>query len=643
MPLARLARETDVGLRTLERWHARYRADGYAGLETASRGDAGSRRLPPDLVDLIEGLALSKPRPAIATIHRKVTGICAARRWPVPSYSVVWDIVRTLDPGMVTLALEGAASYRDKHELVLRRQAELPNAMWQSDHTMLDILVVGTDGKPARPWLTTILDDCSRAVCGYTVFLGAPSAMNTALALRQAIWHKTDPAWPMCGLPDVLYVDHGSDFTSDQLSHTAVDLHIRLIHSTVARPQGRGKIERFFGTINTELLATLPGHITEGHPWPTPKLSLAALDSALEAFVATYNDRTHSELGTSPRSAWIADGWLPRMPESLEDLDRLLLTVAKTRVVRRDGIRFQGLRYVSPTLAGYVGRSVVIRYDPRDITEIRVFDHDEFVCKAVNQEHHDQAVRRRHTIGLCFGSAGVGKTLSARRYAHYEKAHDLLTYWGPRSDNDAKIYAALNRSRTVLYTPSVLTTPRTLKDELTQAITRTNICIEQHLVPPGTATPEAWGWRHGRNYVELIIVDEAERLRPAALELLRDRYDRDDIPLILIGMPGLEKQFSHYPQFYSRVGFAHQYRPLGQDELLFVLERHWRSLGKTLDPDDFTDAQAIAAIARITRGNFRLLERLFPQIQRVLKINELDTITNDVIEAAQSTLVIGVT
>src|SRR5699024_2509388 len=70
---------------------------------------------------------------------------------------------------------------------------------------------------------------------------------------------------------------------------------------------------------------------------------------------------------------------------------------------------------------------------------------------------------------------------------------------------------------------------------------------------------------------------------------------------------------------------------------------HWRSLGKTLDPDDFTDAQAIAAIARITRGNFRLLERLFPQIQRVLKINELGTITNDVTAAAQSTLAIGVT
>ena len=252
------------------------------------------------------------------------------------------------------------------------------------------------------------------------------------------------------------------------------------------------------------------------------------------------------------------------------------------------------------------------------------------------------AVRRGHTIGLCFGPAGVGKTLSARRYAHWEKAYDLLTYWGPRADSDAKIYAALARSRTVLYTPSVLTTPRVLKDELDQAITRTNICIEQHLEAVGQITPQTWGRRHGRNHVQLVIVDESERLRPTALELLRDRYDRDNIALILIGMPGLEKQFSHYPQFYSRVGFAHQYRPLGTDELLFVLQRHWRSLGKTLDPEDFTDAQAIASITRITRGNFRLLERLFPQIERVLKINELDTITNDVIEAAASTLVIGV-
>ncbi len=78
---------------------------------------------------MIEGLALSKPRPAIATLHRRVTRICGTRGWPVPSYGVVRSIVAALDPGMVTLALEGAGSYRDKYELVLRRQAEHPKAM----------------------------------------------------------------------------------------------------------------------------------------------------------------------------------------------------------------------------------------------------------------------------------------------------------------------------------------------------------------------------------------------------------------------------------------------------------------------------------------------------------------------------------
>lgn len=102
-------------------------------------------------------------------------------------------------------------------------------------------------------------------------------------------------------------------------------------------------------------------------------------------------------------------------------------------------------------------------------------------------------------------------------------------------------------------------------------------------------------------------------------------------------------QFSHYPQFYSRVGFAHHYRPLTGEELTIVLNRHWHKLGLELDPDDFIDAQAVAAVARIIGGNFRLLQRLFAQIHRILKINELHTITADVVETARSTLVIGAT
>ncbi len=248
-------------------------------------------------------------------------------------------------------------------------------------------------------------------------------------------------------------------------------------------------------------------------------------------------------------------------------------------------------------------------------------------------------VKANRTIGLCFGAAGIGKTLSARRYAHWDKVEPLLTAWGPRQDSDSDVYATLHRTRTVLYTPTVLQTPRQFAADLEHLTTRAAICISQHGPQPdsaGPATPYL-------SAIRLIVIDEAERLPPTSLELLRDLYDRHDLGVILIGMPGLEKQFSRYPQFYSRVGFAHHYRALAQEELLFVLQRQWRARGRELDPDDYTDAQTIAAITQTTRGNFRLLERLLIQIERVMKINELNIVTNDVVEAARSTLVIGTT
>ena len=388
IPLTALARETGIGLRTLQRWHQLYQERGITALDPHPRADAGTRRTAGGLVAFIEHLALTRPRPALATLHRLVSAEAMRQGLTEPSYATVRDIVQSLDPALVTLALDGPAAYRDRHELVYRRRADRPNEIWQADHTELDILTTSAaGGKPDRPWLTIVMDDHSRAICGFTVFTGAPSAMNTALALRQAIWRKTDPTWAMCGIPDVLHVDHGSDFTSHHLERTAIELRIRIIHSTVGRPQGRGKIERFFRTINTELLSTLPGHLGPGSNHPHPALDLARLDQAIGAFIGMYNARPHRELGVSPRDAWVADGWLPRMPDSLEQLDGLLLTVPKNRVVQRDGIHFQGQRYLAPTLAPFVGHTITIRYDPRDISEIRVYDRDTFVCVAVDEAH----------------------------------------------------------------------------------------------------------------------------------------------------------------------------------------------------------------------------------------------------------------
>jgi len=181
-------------------------------------------------------------------------------------------------------------------------------------------------------------------------------------------------------------------------------------------------------------------------------------------------------------------------------------------------------------------------------------------------------------------------------------------------------------------------TLRDLRETLQDRLSHVELCIDEHLHRDETGCRVI---EIANDLIELMIFDEAERLSITALEYIRDIFDRRGVGVILIGMPGMEKRLSRFPQFYSRVGFAHHYRALTGDELTFVLTRHWRALGIDLDDADFTDTQAMASIARLTGGNFRLLHRLFVQIERIMKINELAAITEDVVDAARSSLVIG--
>ena len=90
---------------------------------------------------------------------------------------------------------------------------------------------------------------------------------------------------------------------------------------------------------------------------------------------------------------------LPRLPESLEQLDLLLITVAKTRRVQQDGIRFQNFRYTDLNLSGFIGEDVIIRYDPRDLAEIRVYDtNNRFICRAICYELSGQNISLKEII-----------------------------------------------------------------------------------------------------------------------------------------------------------------------------------------------------------------------------------------------------
>ena len=147
------------------------------------------------------------------------------------------------------------------------------------------------------------------------------------------------------------------------------------------------------------LLCSLPGYTPAGPPLGKTLLTLSAFEAHLQHFILEqYHQRPHSETGVPPQARWAAGGFLPRLPESLEQLDLLLLTVAKSRKVRQDGIHFQGFCYLDTTLAAYVGEPVIIRYDPRDMAEIRVFHDHRFLCRAICAELAGETIALREII-----------------------------------------------------------------------------------------------------------------------------------------------------------------------------------------------------------------------------------------------------
>jgi DNA transposition AAA+ family ATPase len=244
------------------------------------------------------------------------------------------------------------------------------------------------------------------------------------------------------------------------------------------------------------------------------------------------------------------------------------------------------------------------------------------------------ACRKYQYIGICYGVPGVGNTLSARHYARWDLLEPLMLHPATKVARPRELASC----RSVLYTPAVTSTPRTIEREITELRRRLRYVVEDiahvHQLMGDAASSDI-------ATKDLVMIDEADRLKMVGLEHVRDTYDRETFGLVLIGMPGIEKRLARYPQLYSRVGFVHQFHSLSTEEVRFILEHKWQQIGVRLQPDDFSDMEAVAAVIRITGGNFRLIHRLCTQIERILQINDMRMVTKEVVEAAREQLVIG--
>jgi putative transposase len=330
-----------VSRKSLDRWIRAWRAGGFeALLPAARRPEARS-----DPAALALAVALKKENPARTAVQIRQIMLTRGGGLIVPHERTLQRHFRRIE---LDLDLDPAATGR----VLSRFETAKPNDMWIGD--ALHAIRIGPAGR--KTILFCFLDDHSRAVMGGR-FGFAEDVVRMAGVLRTALQTR--------GIPGRLYLDNGSPFIDSWLLKGCADLGIKLIHSTPYRPEGRGKVERFFRVVREQFLVEFSGH------HPRRVADLAELNRLFAAWVeSVYHCRPHGETGQAPIVRWNAG--MPA-PLPIPEADRLseafkweeTRTVDKTCLISAFGNYYQ----VDPALRR---RRVQIVFDPFHLEEIEV-------------------------------------------------------------------------------------------------------------------------------------------------------------------------------------------------------------------------------------------------------------------------------
>lgn len=412
---AAVARQLGLSESSVKRLVGQWRQQGLKGLVRQVRSDRGEHRVGEAWQEFIiktyragnrGGRALSAAQVAVRVASR-ASELGEAE---YPSRSTVYRVLRGEIEQRQQRQQKRSLGWRgERLRLKTKGGQDLEiiesNQVWQCDHTRVDLLVVDQSGELlGRPWLTIVVDSYSRCIMGLHLGMEAPSAIVVCLALRHAILPKQygggyelSQSWGTYGIPQYLYTDGGKDFQSQHLEQVATELGI--VSEQRRYPSEGGIVERPFGTLNSELFSSLPGY-TGSNVAKRPKqaeraasLTLIELEKLLVRYIVErYNQSIDARMGNQSRiERWEAgsERQLPLIGE--RELDICLMRQERRVVYRGGYIQFANLTYRGEHLGGHAGESIVIRYNPRDITSVLIYQ-----CSGAK----DVFVARAHAQGL---------------------------------------------------------------------------------------------------------------------------------------------------------------------------------------------------------------------------------------------------
>lgn len=330
-----------VARSTIDRWIRAWHAGGFEALVPQAR--TAEATTPQAFLDLAVALKVERPARTAAHICRIIE---ADRGWSPSQRTVQRLFVRQ----GLNVRADGSTA-----DTFGRFEAETTNELWTGD-ALHGPVVAGH-----KAYLLAFIDDHSRLITGYR-WCHSEDTVRLEAALRSGLAAR--------GIPGAVYVDNGSAFVSKPFLRACASLGIRLTHSTPRRPEGRGKIERFFRTVRDQFLVEVN---------PDPPADLAALNKSFTAWTeGVYHRRVHSETGQAPLDRFDPTVMVLPTPDQIHEAflwseERVVTKVATVSL-------FANHYEVDAAL---VGRRVELVFDPFDLTDIEVRLHGRAMGKAI--------------------------------------------------------------------------------------------------------------------------------------------------------------------------------------------------------------------------------------------------------------------
>lgn len=331
---------SSIGRSTVEKWLCRYLKSGadIESLKPQQRNDKGGCRS----MD-------SETEAALVALKKEFRGYSLQALLQVARQrAIIGTRFRASKQSIYRLFARHGVGGSISHPVDRRKfEAELPNDLWQSD--CMHGPKVTVEGTMRKTYLFAIIDDHSRLIPHAQFYLH-----ENIECFRDCLLQALEKR----GLPRRLYVDNGSAFRTHQLRYGCARLGIALLHSQPGVPEGRGKIERLFRTVRSQLMPVL-----------TTASTIDELNSGITRWIdEDYHQRKHSSISQTPLERYLTH--LHALRTAPKDLREHFRIPVRRKVDRDRSVSLNGRLYEAPT--GLIGQWVTLLYHKHDMSRIEV-------------------------------------------------------------------------------------------------------------------------------------------------------------------------------------------------------------------------------------------------------------------------------